>query len=100
MTDAAQTSLTKRVAARSPTVSPSYARRRPGCRACDLWQTGTQTVFGEGRERAEVMMVGEQPGDREDIEGRPFVGPAGRVLDKALERGRASTATASTSRTS
>jgi len=57
-----------------------------GCRACDLWKTGTQTVFGEGRERAEVMMVGEQPGDREDVEGRPFVGPAGRVLDQALEQ--------------
>jgi len=57
-----------------------------GCRACDLWKTGTQTVFGEGSGRAEVMMVGEQPGDREDIEGRPFVGPAGRVLDQALER--------------
>jgi DNA polymerase len=56
------------------------------CRACDLWRTGTQTVFGEGRESSEVMMVGEQPGDREDIEGHPFVGPAGRVLDEALER--------------
>jgi len=57
-----------------------------GCRACDLWKTGTQTVFGEGSENAEVMMVGEQPGDKEDIEGRPFVGPAGRVLDDALEQ--------------
>jgi uracil-DNA glycosylase len=57
-----------------------------GCRACDLWKTGTQTVFGEGSDKAEVMMVGEQPGDREDIEGRPFVGPAGRVLDDALEQ--------------
>jgi uracil-DNA glycosylase len=57
-----------------------------GCRACDLWKSGTQTVFGEGSEKAEVMMVGEQPGDREDIEGRPFVGPAGRVLDTALEQ--------------
>jgi DNA polymerase len=56
------------------------------CRACDLWRSGTQTVFGEGRRQAEVMMVGEQPGDREDIEGRPFVGPAGGVLDKALEQ--------------
>ena len=54
------------------------------CHACDLWKTGTQTVFGEGRKSAEVMMVGEQPGDREDIESRPFVGPAGRVLDDAL----------------
>jgi len=56
-----------------------------GCRACDLYKTGTQTVFGEGAEHAEVMFVGEQPGDREDKEGRPFVGPAGRVLDEALE---------------
>jgi uracil-DNA glycosylase family protein len=57
-----------------------------GCRACELWRTGTQTVFGEGLQQAEVMMVGEQPGDREDIEGHPFVGPAGRVLDQGLER--------------
>jgi uracil-DNA glycosylase len=57
-----------------------------GCKACDLWKTGTQAVFGEGARQAEVMLVGEQPGDREDIEGRPFVGPAGRVLDTALER--------------
>jgi DNA polymerase len=57
-----------------------------GCRACDLWRTGTQTVFGEGRAQSDVMMVGEQPGDREDIEGQPFVGPAGRVLDEALEQ--------------
>jgi uracil-DNA glycosylase family protein len=57
-----------------------------GCRACDLWKSGTQTVFGEGKPRAELMLVGEQPGDREDIEGRPFVGPAGKLLDQALER--------------
>src|SRR6266576_2976801 len=56
-----------------------------GCRACDLHRTGTQTVFGEGAEQARVMFVGEQPGDREDREGKPFVGPAGRVLDEALE---------------
>lgn len=55
-----------------------------GCRACDLWKLGTQTVFGEGRATARVMMVGEQPGDKEDLEGRPFVGPAGTVLNKAL----------------
>jgi uracil-DNA glycosylase len=61
-------------------------RKAAGCRACDLWKTGTQTVFGEGAPDAEVMFVGEQPGDREDIEGRPFVGPAGRLLDEALER--------------
>ena len=56
-----------------------------GCRDCDLYKTGTQTVFGEGAEHAQVMFVGEQPGDREDKEGKPFVGPAGRVLDEALE---------------
>ena len=55
-----------------------------GCRACTLWKTGTQTVFGEGAARAAVMLVGEQPGDQEDKAGRPFVGPAGRVLDEAL----------------
>jgi DNA polymerase len=54
------------------------------CRACDLWRDATQTVFGEGPADAELMLVGEQPGDREDLAGRPFVGPAGRVLDEAL----------------
>jgi uracil-DNA glycosylase family protein len=56
-----------------------------GCRGCHLWQGATQTVFGEGRKAARVMLVGEQPGDREDREGRPFVGPAGRELDRGLE---------------
>jgi uracil-DNA glycosylase len=56
-----------------------------GCRGCPLWQTGTQTVFGEGSASARVFLVGEQPGDQEDRAGRPFVGPAGRVLDEALE---------------
>jgi uracil-DNA glycosylase len=56
-----------------------------GCRACDLYVRATQTVFGEGPRHARVMMVGEQPGDVEDVEGRPFVGPAGRLLDRALE---------------
>jgi DNA polymerase len=55
------------------------------CKACDLWKRGTQTVFGEGAPHAQVMFVGEQPGDKEDLMGHPFVGPAGRVLDKALE---------------
>jgi uracil-DNA glycosylase len=55
------------------------------CKACDLWKTGTQTVFGEGAAGAEIVFVGEQPGDKEDLAGRPFVGPAGRVLDDALE---------------
>ena len=56
-----------------------------GCRGCDLWKAATQTVFGEGAGRARLMLVGEQPGDREDIEGKPFVGPAGRILDEGLE---------------
>jgi DNA polymerase len=55
-----------------------------GCTACPLWRCGTQTVFGEGKKRARLLLVGEQPGDREDLEGRPFVGPAGRLLDEAL----------------
>ena len=54
------------------------------CRACDLWENATQTVFGEGAENARMMLVGEQPGDQEDLQGKPFVGPAGRLLDKAL----------------
>jgi DNA polymerase len=57
-----------------------------GCTGCDLYQRGTQTVFGEGARKADVMLVGEQPGDQEDRKGRPFVGPAGRVLDDALEQ--------------
>jgi DNA polymerase len=56
-----------------------------GCRACDLYKRGTQTVFGEGPRKAEVMMVGEQPGDAEDLAGHPFVGPAGQLLDRALQ---------------
>jgi DNA polymerase len=63
---------------------PTLRKAAATCRACDLWKSGTQTVFGEGTRAAEVMLVGEQPGDREDIEGAPFVGPAGRMLDKAL----------------
>ena len=54
------------------------------CRACDLWKTGTQTVFGDGPRTADVMFVGEQPGDQEDRTGEPFVGPAGHILDEAL----------------
>lgn len=55
------------------------------CKACDLYKRGTQTVFGEGPRKAEIMMVGEQPGDAEDVAGHPFVGPAGKLLDRALE---------------
>jgi uracil-DNA glycosylase family protein len=54
------------------------------CRACDLWKKGTQTVFGEGRRRSKVMFVGEQPGNEEDLAGKPFVGPAGRLFDTVL----------------
>src|SRR5690242_11863296 len=63
---------------------PKLREAAAGCKACDLWKTGTQTVFGEGSPHAKVMFVGEQPGDKEDLAGRPFVGPAGAVLDKAL----------------
>ena len=64
---------------------PDLRSAAAGCQACELWKTGTQTVFGEGAARAEIMFVGEQPGDKEDLAGRPFVGPAGRLLDDALE---------------
>ena len=57
----------------------------PGCRACDLYKHATQAVFGEGAKRSEIMFVGEQPGDQEDKAGAPFVGPAGKLLDRALE---------------
>ena len=64
---------------------PKLGEAAADCQACDLWKTGTQTVFGEGARTAEIVFVGEQPGDKEDVAGRPFVGPAGRVLDEALE---------------
>ncbi|HEY7170496.1 MAG TPA: UdgX family uracil-DNA binding protein [Vicinamibacterales bacterium] len=65
---------------------PSVRDAARDCRACDLWKLGTQTVFGEGARRAEIMLVGEQPGDQEDISGHPFVGPAGKMLDRALDQ--------------
>jgi uracil-DNA glycosylase len=64
---------------------PALREDARGCRGCHLWQIGTQTVFGEGSPDAEAMFVGEQPGDQEDKAGRPFVGPAGRLFDEALE---------------
>src|SRR3954447_457565 len=64
---------------------PALREAAAGCRGCHLYAPATQTVFGEGLKRAKVTMVGEQPGDREDRQGHPFVGPAGRELDKALE---------------
>jgi DNA polymerase len=63
---------------------PALRAAAAGCQGCHLWQVGSQTVFGEGPESALVMFVGEQPGDQEDREGTPFVGPAGRLLDRAL----------------
>jgi uracil-DNA glycosylase family protein len=63
---------------------PKLREAAAGCTACDLYKTGTQTVFGEGTRDAAVMFVGEQPGDQEDLAGKPFVGPAGRLLDEAL----------------
>ena len=69
----------------SPRDAPRrIARAVDACRACDLWARATQGVFGEGPRDAQLMLVGEQPGDREDLVGRPFVGPAGAILDDAL----------------
>jgi DNA polymerase len=83
--------MAKRVALESaaPLVPPRATLPRlreaaAGCRACDLWERGTQTVFGAGARGARALFVGEQPGNEEDLSGRPFVGPAGRLLDKAL----------------
>ena len=63
---------------------PSLKTAAADCRACDLWKKGTQTVFGEGRRQAKLMFIGEQPGNEEDLTGKPFVGPAGRLFDEAL----------------
>ena len=64
---------------------PALQRASKGCRGCELWKRGTQTVFGAGRTDARLMLVGEQPGHEEDLAGLPFVGPAGRLHDRALE---------------
>jgi uracil-DNA glycosylase family protein len=63
---------------------PKLREAAAECKACDLWKTGTQTVFGEGSRNAAIVFVGEQPGDKEDLAGKPFVGPAGRVFDEGL----------------
>jgi uracil-DNA glycosylase len=84
----AQQSLLDETAAALIPPRPSLKKLREtaaGCKACPLWKSGTQTVFGEGSPKAEVMFVGEQPGDQEDKAGKPFVGPAGRLLDQAME---------------
>jgi len=88
LTMAQQSLLDETVAPLVP-ARPSLTKLRSaaaGCKACPLWKTGTQTVFGEGSPKAEVMFVGEQPGDQEDKAGKPFVGPAGRLLDQAMEQ--------------
>jgi DNA polymerase len=79
--------MSETAAAWIPT-NPTLAKLRKAaasCRACPLWETGAQTVFGQGPAKAKAMFVGEQPGDQEDRQGLPFVGPAGRLLDEALE---------------
>jgi uracil-DNA glycosylase len=89
------TAAAKRVATRKPTTAavliPQHASVKKlreiaaGCKACPLWKNGTQTVFGEGASHAKVVFVGEQPGFDEDLAGKPFIGPAGKVLDRGLE---------------
>jgi uracil-DNA glycosylase len=71
--------------ATSPTSLKILREEAASCRACLLWKNATQTVFGEGPQHAQVMLVGEQPGDKEDLAGKPFVGPAGQILDRALD---------------
>ena len=94
--DSTTTSANFRQAATHPKLATSIApelrtiaqlrEKAAGCQACDLWKAATQTVFGEGPSSAKVMLVGEQPGDQEDRAGHPFVGPAGKLLDRALEQ--------------
>jgi uracil-DNA glycosylase family protein len=85
------TSMAKRIPVHSENVMvPAHRtleelrKAAKNCKACDLWKTATQTVFGEGKPKAKVMFIGEQPGNQEDLEGEPFVGPAGKLLDAAL----------------
>jgi uracil-DNA glycosylase family protein len=80
-----QTPTTPRPTTRTPSIS-ALREEAAHCRACPLWKNATQTVFGEGRSTARIVFVGEQPGDREDLAGKPFVGPAGQLLDRALEQ--------------
>src|SRR6516225_8143719 len=77
---------TNREMAMAPTLSLKILREEAAdCRACPLWKNATQTVFGEGPAHAQAVLVGEQPGDKEDLAGKPFVGPAGQMLDRALQ---------------
>jgi DNA polymerase len=75
----------REVAKATPDTLEELRAKARSCRACPLWKNATQTVFGDGPADAEIMLVGEQPGDKEDLAGRPFVGPAGQVLDRALQ---------------
>jgi uracil-DNA glycosylase len=89
-TSTVRPAMTKRSPALGPTIPPGASLEQlrelaAGCKACPLWKRGTQTVFGEGPSHAEMMLVGEQPGNDEDLQGRPFVGPAGKLLARALE---------------
>jgi DNA polymerase len=77
-------SMTRKPAASADDLE-KLRKEAAGCRACHLWKDATQTVFGEGPQHAQIMLVGEQPGDKEDLAGKPFVGPAGLMLDRALE---------------
>jgi DNA polymerase len=77
-------SMTRKHAASAESLA-ALREEAANCRACPLWKDATQTVFGEGPKHAQVMLVGEQPGDKEDLAGKPFVGPAGQMLDRALE---------------
>ena len=79
-----QSSMPRKSAAAAETIE-ALREEASGCRACPLWKNATQTVFGEGPKHARIMLVGEQPGDKEDLAGKPFVGPAGQMLDRALE---------------
>ncbi len=85
-----RTGMAKRAGTQSGKLIPEHAslaelqETAKSCRACDLWRQATQTVFGEGGAGATMMLVGEQPGDQEDLQGKPFVGPAGKLLDEAL----------------
>ncbi|MFN2484673.1 MAG: UdgX family uracil-DNA binding protein [Candidatus Limnocylindria bacterium] len=82
---AAATSSARDLIPERPTLE-TLRQAAAGCQACDLWRIGTQTVFGEGGSGSDIMLVGEQPGDREDLAGQPFVGPAGQLLDQALDQ--------------
>ena len=80
-----QTPTTPRPSTRTRSIA-ALREEAAHCQACPLWKNATQTVFGEGRSSARIVFVGEQPGDREDLSGKPFVGPAGQLLDRALQQ--------------